>query len=56
MREGCQIGFQKAHILCYANDILILSPSASSLQAQIGNIMNKSMFENKYTEIRLYNV
>ena len=43
MRQGCQIGFQKANILCYADDILILAPSASGLQAmldEIGNVMN----------------
>ena len=43
MRQGCQIGFQKANILCYADDILIIAPSASSLHAMldaIGNIMD----------------
>ena len=42
MRQGCQIGFQKANNLCYADDILILTPSASVLQAmldEIGNVM-----------------
>ena len=44
MRQGCQIGFQKANILSYADDILTLAPSTSGLQAildEIGNIMNK---------------
>ena len=43
MRQGCQIGYQKANIMCYADDILILAPSASGLQAildEVGNIMN----------------
>jgi len=38
MREGCRLCYQPANIICYADDILLLAPSAHGLQKLISQL------------------
>ena len=38
LEVGCSLGYEKMNILCYADDIVLLSPSANGLQFLLGKI------------------
>ena len=50
LKQGCSLGYVKTNMICYADDIFLLSPSVSGLQLLIDRVcyfLNEPVYKCK---------